>query len=182
MISLRQVGSFIWEVVKIVVISLAIIVPIRYFLIQPFYVIGASMEPNFADFNYLIIDELSFRFNPPQHGQVVVLRNPQNRSEFFIKRVIALPGETIRIEQGKVYVNDQLFDESTYLSNEVVTSSFNGDQPVTLGSNEYYVMGDNRTHSLDSRRFGPIDRSAIVGRVWVRAWPFNQFTIYNYKQ
>lgn len=175
---LRQAGSFIWEVVKIVAISLAIIIPIRYFLIQPFYVIGASMEPNFADYNYLIIDELTFRFQEPQRGEVVVLRNPQNRSEFFIKRVIGLPGDTVRIEQGKVYVNDAILDESAYLADDVVTSSFNGYQTITLNNDEYFVVGDNRTHSLDSRRFGPVHKSSIVGRVWIRAWPFNQFTIY----
>lgn len=175
---LRQAGSFIWEVVKIVTISLAIIVPIRYFLIQPFYVVGASMEPNFADFNYLIIDELTFRFHEPQYGEVVVLRNPQNRSEFFIKRIMGVPGDTLKIDQGKVYVNDVVIDESAYLSADVVTSSFNGYQTVTLQDDEYYVMGDNRTHSLDSRRFGPVQKSSIVGRVWIRAWPFNQFTIY----
>lgn len=178
MVSLRQAGSFIWEVVKIVAISLAIIIPIRYFLIQPFYVIGASMEPNFADYNYLIIDELSLRFNDPRYSEVVVLRNPENRSEFFIKRIIGVPGDSIRIDQGKVYVNDQLLDESAYLTSDVVTTAFNGNYTVTLGSEEYFVMGDNRTHSLDSRRFGPIRRSNIVGRVWIRAWPFNQFTIY----
>ncbi|MFA5994906.1 MAG: signal peptidase I [Patescibacteria group bacterium] len=174
----KQTTSFILEVVKIVVISLAIIIPVRYFLIQPFYVIGASMEPNFADYNYLIIDELSYRFNPPQRGEVIVLRNPQKPSEFFIKRLIGLPGETVKINDGKIYINDQLLDETVYLSAQVVTTSFVGYRNIKLGSDEYFVVGDNREHSQDSRRFGPIKQASIIGRVWIRVWPFTQFTIY----
>lgn len=99
----RERISFVLEIVKTVIISLAIILPIRYFLIQPFMVDGASMEPNFYNADYLIIDEISYRFKVPERGDVVVFKNPENTKEYFIKRVIGLPGETIKIQDGKVF-------------------------------------------------------------------------------
>lgn len=176
---LAQTGSFIWEVVKVVVISLAIIIPVRYFLFQPFYVKGSSMEPNFYDYEYLIIDEISYRFNGPERGDVVVLHDPRETSQYFIKRVIGLPGETVTFAGGKVYINEEEINESAYLPADVITTTFNGDLQYTLAENEYVVLGDNRTASYDSRRFGPIDKTEIVGRSWVRAWPFDRITVFD---
>ncbi|MEK9151828.1 MAG: signal peptidase I [Patescibacteria group bacterium] len=173
--------EFVAELVHIVVISLAIIVPIRYFLIQPFYVKGASMEPNFYDHEYLIIDELSYRFRPPARGDIVVFRYPLDPSQFFIKRIIGFPGERIRVENGKVSITPSgasqeiMLDESAYLG----TVFSPGDKELTLGANEYFVMGDNRSASMDSRSFGPVSRSAIVGRVWVRGWPPEKITVFS---
>src|SRR3989344_2860166 len=96
----REVVSFFWEVIKMVVLSLAIIVPIRYFLVQPFFVKGASMEDDFHNGDYVLIDELSYRFHSPERGEVVVFRFPQDPSQFFIKRIIGLPGETIQIRNN----------------------------------------------------------------------------------
>src|SRR3989344_5446608 len=106
---LRDALVFVWELVKVVLISLAIIIPVRYFLIQPFYVKGASMEPNFQDHEYLIIDEISYRFRTPERGEVIVIRNPQDRSEFFIKRIIGLPGETIQIDNDRVTITSDVY-------------------------------------------------------------------------
>ncbi len=166
---------FFVEVLQIVIISSAIIIPIRYFLVQPFYVKGASMEPNFYDHEYLIIDELSYRLRDPLRGEIVVFRYPRDPSQFFIKRVIGLPGETIEVTGGKVilfngdYPNGFTLDE-TYLG-DVRT---NGKDRVTLGEREYFIMGDNRDESLDSRSFGPIHRSDIIGRAWVRGLPLSR--------
>lgn len=174
---LKSSGSFVIEVVKIVVISLVIIIPIRYFLIQPFYVKGASMEPNFHDYEYLIIDEISYRFNEPARGDVIVLEDPRNAARFFIKRVIGLPGEQIVISDGDVYIYNEnnsdgtLLDETVYLGSLVETT---GEKDVTLGEDEFYVLGDNRSASLDSRVIGPINKGEIVGRAWLRAWPFSK--------
>ncbi|MBI2411342.1 MAG: signal peptidase I [Candidatus Kerfeldbacteria bacterium] len=168
---LENAKEFTWEVIKVVVISLAIIIPVRYFLIQPFYVKGASMEPNFHENQYLIIDELSYRFHEPYRGDVVVLHNPTDPSQFFIKRVIGLPGETIEVKNRHVYINGQEIDESAYLADTVDTF---GNKKETLGENQYYVMGDNRNESLDSRRFGSISGDSIIGRTWLRAWPPNK--------
>lgn len=175
---LAQTGSFIWEVAKVVVISLAIIIPVRYFLFQPFYVKGSSMEPNFFDYEYLIIDEISYRFHEPDRGDVVVLHDPRDTSQYFIKRVVGLPGETVTFTSGKVFINDKVLDESVYLADDVLTTTFNGDLSFTLADDEYVVLGDNRIASYDSRRFGPIHKSTLVGRSWVRAWPFDRITVF----
>src|SRR3989337_2587689 len=101
--------SFAWELFKVVLISIAVIIPIRYFLIQPFYVKGASMEPSFRDHQYLIIDELSYRLDPPQRGDVVVFRYPNDPRQYFIKRVIGLPGERIKIKDNTVYIFNEKY-------------------------------------------------------------------------
>lgn len=165
--------KFAWEVAKVVVISLAIIIPIRYFLIQPFYVKGASMEPNFFDYEYLIIDEISYRFNDPARGDVIVLKDPRNRSQYFIKRIIGLPGETVEVDDGVIEIDGEVLDEDPYL--DVATG---GDIAVTLGEGQYFILGDNRSASLDSRVFGPVDEKEIIGRVWIRAWPFTRLNVF----
>lgn len=176
-----SVGSFVVEVAKVVIISLAIIIPVRYFLIQPFYVKGASMEPNFYDNEYLVVDEISYRIGTPNRGDVVVIRNPQRESDFLIKRVIGLPGDRIEIMNGGVRItNDDnpdgiVLDETAYLSADLTTT---GIVDETLGTNQYFVLGDNRPASLDSRYFGPVVRREIIGRAWVRAWPIPRFTIF----
>ncbi len=171
---------FILEVLQIIIISSAIIIPIRYFLIQPFYVKGASMEPNFYDQEYLIVDELSFRLRGPDRGEVVVFRYPKDLSEFFIKRVVGLPGETVEVNNGNVMIyndinpNGMLLEEK-YLEGE---KTF-GKKRVTLGSGEYYVLGDNRDESLDSRSFGPIKEEHLIGRVWVRGLPISRMQTFD---
>ncbi len=169
-------GAFIIELVKIVVIALAIIIPIRTFILQPFYVKGASMEPTFYDNEYLVIDELSYRIHLPQRGDVVVLRN-QALGEFLIKRIIGLPNDRIVINDGRVsvynaeFISGAVLVEKTYLSPTVQTF---GNLDVTLTADQYFVMGDNRPASLDSRSFGPIPRQDIIGRTAVRAWPISK--------
>jgi len=168
-----KVLEFLGELIHVVIISLAIIVPIRYFLIQPFYVKGASMEPNFYDHEYLIIDEISYRFHEPERGDIVVFRYPNDPRQFFIKRIVALPGERVKISGGKVTLYDaehpegRLLDESTYLGQAFTA----GEKDITLTGDEYFLMGDNRAASLDSRIFGPVPGSFVVGRVWFRGWP-----------
>lgn len=174
----KSVSSFVVEVIKIVIISLVIIVPIRYFLIKPFYVKGASMEPTFYDHEYLVIDEISYRLGDPERGDIIVFKYSEDPSQFFIKRVIGLPGETVQISNGQVTISNQekpqgmIIDESSYLDENVTTS---GDVLVHLTSDEYFVLGDNRTYSLDSRRIGTVTRDSIIGKTWIRAWPFYKF-------
>lgn len=173
------------DFIKIVVVSLVIILPIRYFIIQPFYVKGASMEPTFHDHEYLIIDEISYRFSDPERGDIIVFRYPQNPQEYFIKRIIALPGETIEMIDGDIFIfnreNPEGFKlvESAYLSDTIKTYSIE-DEATTLKENEFFVLGDNRYASKDSRTFGPLNRSFITGRVLLRGWPFNRFTLFKY--
>ena len=164
---------FIWEILKIVIIALVIVIPIRYFLFQPFIVKGQSMEPNFENSNYLIVDELSFRFRDPQRGEVVVFRYPKNISQRFIKRIIGLPGDKIEVKAGSIMVNDQVLDESKYLPSGVQTP---GNIQTSLNENEYFVLGDNRISSFDSRQWGTLPRKNIIGRVLIRAWPITTLT------
>ncbi len=177
--------SFVLEITKIVIISLAIIIPVRYFLIQPFYVKGASMEPTFLDHEYLIIDEISYRFKDPQRGDVIVFRYPNDKRQYFIKRVIGLPGERIEIKGNKVYIyNEQwsegeAINESAYLDSNVKTP---GNQSFDLSDNEYFILGDNRVSSLDSRRFGPVKEDLIVGKVWFRGWPLDRIDVFGASQ
>jgi len=186
----------IWEIVKMVFWVVVIIVPIRVFLIQPFFVQGASMEPNFEDKQYLIVNELGYKttnvgsganslftvkpFKELRRGDVVVFRYPKNPSIFYIKRIIGLPGEKIEIKDDKVKIfnaenpNGFALDESKYLSSSVTTS---GEINQTLGE-EYFVMGDNRQYSSDSRSWGPVPEADTMGKVVLRAWPLGKAGIF----
>lgn len=189
--------GIIWEIVKMVFWVVVIIVPIRVFLIQPFFVQGASMEPNFEDKEYLIVNELGYKttnvgfgkgldfftmkpFKDFRRGDVVVFRYPKNPSIFYIKRIVGLPNEKIEISNGQVKIFNSenpdgfVLDESEYLSPSVTTS---GKINVTLG-NEYFVMGDNREYSSDSRSWGPVPKSDVMGKVVLRAWPISKATIF----
>ncbi len=176
----RSTVKFVLELLQILAISLVIIIPVRYFLIQPFYVKGASMEPNFFDHEYLIIDELSYRLNDPKRGDIVVFKYPKDEKQFFIKRVIGLPGETVEIVDGKVRIynkeqpNGFFLDETSYIDG-VFTSSR---QIVQLKEDEYYLMGDNRPDSLDSRIFGPVKRDLLIGRVALRGYPVDRWKLF----
>jgi signal peptidase I len=176
--------SFILEIVKTIIISLAIILPIRYFLIQPFLVDGASMQPNFHNRDYLIVNEISYRFTEPKRGEVIVLKNPDNTKQFFIKRIIALPGEFIKIENGNVYIKEvnasefKIINEKDYLPADLKT--FGSPDPIQLKSDEYFVMGDNRGNSRDGRVFGPLKRSLIVGKILFRGFPFKDVRVFDF--
>ncbi len=179
-INMKKFFLFVLDISKVVVLSLAIILPVRYFLIQPFYVKGASMEPNFYDHEYLIIDELSYRFQKPERGQVVVFRYPRNPQEYFIKRIIALPGEEVQIKNGEIIIFNSahpagLTLKEKYLPTDLETFS-SGESKINVGSNEYFVLGDNRNASKDSRSFGAVDYSFLTGKVLFRGWPLNRIT------
>ena len=178
---MKKIFVFIWETFKIVVISLAIIIPVRYFLIQPFFVRGASMEPNFDNGQYLVINEIGYRFEEPQRKEVVVFKYPLDPSQYYIKRIIGLPNETVEIKNNQVIIYNlespqgKILDESSYLPAGTITW---GETKVKLAKDEYFVLGDNRQASSDSRQWGVLPRENVIGRVWLRAWPFDQLTIF----
>jgi len=178
---LKKSLFFVLEIIKIVIISLAIIIPIRYFLIQPFFVNGASMEPQFHDGEYIIVDELSYRFQKPQRGEVIVFKYPKMPSQYYIKRIIGLPNEKIKIDQGKIIIfNDQnpngfLLDESDYIFTTTKTAF---SLEIKLNEKEYFVLGDNRQASSDSRTWGPLPENFIIGRTWIRAWPLDKIDVF----
>lgn len=175
--------SIFIEFIQMALIALAIVVPIRYFLIQPFYVKGASMEPNFHNHEYLIINKIIYRLDNPQRGDVVVFKYPKSLNDYFIKRVIGLPEERVKIIGTEITIYNKenpegkIFDENKFLPEEYKVEK---NVDITLEKNEYFVMGDNRGHSFDSSAegFGPLKRKFIVGKTWIRAWPFNKFTIF----
>ncbi len=181
---LKTIILFLWEIAKVAVISLVIIIPVRYFLIQPFFVRGTSMEPNFQDGEYLIVNEFGYRFSPPKRGDVIVLRCPLDPSQYYIKRVVGLPGETVEIKNGSVFIYSELYpegvklDESKYLK-DIKTP---GDLKREIHENEYFVLGDNRTASSDSRNWGVLPSEFIVGKAWIRAFPFNEFSLFKTPQ
>jgi signal peptidase I len=173
---------FIWDLVKVIVIALVIIIPIRYYVIQPFIVSGSSMQPTFQNGQYLIVNELDYHIHAPQRGDVIVFKYPLNTSEYFIKRVIGLPGEKVLISNGKVTIynsanpNGFVLDES-YLPSGLYTEATSS-TPITLSENEYFVLGDNRPASSDSRYWGDVPSDDIVGKVVLRAYPFSQISTF----
>jgi signal peptidase I len=191
------VGGFVLEIIKIIFLAFVIIVPIRVFLFQPFFVQGASMEPNFQNGQYLIVNEFGFKkttvavsdlklfsvgaFRNIARQTVVVFRYPKNPDTFFIKRIIGLPGEKIEVKNGSYKIfnkeNPDGFspDESAYLAKNTKTT---GDMVIMLKDNEYFVMGDNRAFSSDSRAWGPVTDDNISGEVLVRAWPLNERAVF----
>lgn len=177
---MKDFFSFVWETLKIVILALAIVLPIRYFIFQPFIVKGESMEPNFHQGNYLIIDEISYRFREPARGEIIVFKYPYNPSERYIKRIIGLPGETIEVKDEKVYIFDKdgketILEESAYLPETDFTF---GNLKLALAEEEYFVMGDNRPFSSDSRTWGVLPRQNIIGKVLFRLLPFNAVNQY----
>lgn len=178
----------VWDFLKIVIVAVIIIVPVRYFIFQPFVVSGYSMQPNYQTGQYLIIDELSYRFTAPVRGQVVVLKYPVDPKQFFIKRIIGLPGETIQIDNGKVKIFNQAHPEGevlseSYLPNDNLTYPHDaliigGQKTITLKADEYFALGDNRLASSDSRNWGILPRADIVGKVLIRVLPLTEFTFH----
>lgn len=165
--------SFVVDIAKIALISLLIILPIRYFVAQPFFVRGASMEPTLKDGNYLIIDELSYRLGDPSRGDIVVFHISDGSSQFLIKRIIGLPGETVEIRDGDVFIGGVELEEE-YLPDSLTTS---GVTRISLDDDDFFVLGDNRGASYDSRQWGKLEKDNIIGKAWIRAWPLSSFDI-----
>lgn len=163
-----------WEVIKTIAIAAIVVFGIRTFLFQPFLVSGASMDPNIAQNNYLIIDELTYRFREPMRGEVVVFRYPGDKSIFYIKRIMGLPNEQVDIENGVLTIDGVKIDETEYLKG----ISTSGTVHTKLSSDQYFVMGDNRSNSYDSRAWGPLEKKYVVGRALLRLFPFNRINIF----
>lgn len=169
--------NFIFETGKTLLIALVIVVPLRLYVAQPFFVRGSSMEPTYSNGDYLIIDEISFRLHEPKRGEVIVFRYPGDPSQFFIKRIIGLPGETV---SGKGRVISVRNAQGTLMLSEPYLGAPTPDdfEGITAGPNEYVVLGDNRGASSDSRRWGLLPRANIVGRVFVTVWPPEDFSVF----
>lgn len=167
------------ETLKFILTVAIIVIPIRTFVAQPFIVKGPSMDPAFATGHYLIIDELSYYFTDPKRGEVIVMKYPKGPKTYFIKRVIGLPGETVTIKDGKVSITQkdgtafELNDDFVDAKNKISDNS-----KTTLLDDEYFVMGDNRAESADSRSWGPLPRDLVVGRAFLRLLPISQIDLF----
>ncbi len=168
-----------WEFVQVIIIAAVIVLPIRYFIFQPFIVKGDSMVPNFHSGDYLIVDEISYRFSNPSRGDVIVFHYPLDESQRFIKRVIGLPGETVEVKDGKITISSQsgntvlVLNEKSYLPDLLST---NGNNKITLKADEYFVMGDNRQFSYDSRSWGVLPKKELIGRAALRLLPVDKLS------
>lgn len=160
------------EIATLVVLVVLTVVPIRLFIAQPFVVDGDSMYPTFENHDYLVIDQLSYRFSEPARGDVVVFRYPNDPSVFYIKRIIGLPGETVHIKSGQVTVTrkdgTELALDESYVVHEDATYTLDS----IVGEAQYFVMGDNRPRSSDSRVWGMLPKENIMGRAYLRIFPF----------
>lgn len=176
-IIVRKIVNFFLDFLETTVVALSIFVVIYLFFVQPHEIKGNSMEPNFHNNEYILTDKISYRFHEPKRGDVVIFKAPENPDVDYIKRVIGLPGEKVKIHSGSVYVNDKKLEE-VYLND--VTSVISGNTmqdnvDLIVPEDKYFVMGDNRQHSSDSRAFGPIPFNSIIGRAVMRYWPINEF-------
>jgi signal peptidase I len=168
------------DIIKFALIALLIVLPIRAFVAQPFIVRGSSMVPTFENGEYLIVDQLSYHLHAPARGDVIIMRYPKDTSVFFIKRIIGLPGETVEIQGKQIIIRrgtdspaitlDESFIDPSRMSNEYAT--------YKLGPDDYFVMGDNRIASSDSRAWGPLPKEDIVGHAFLRLFPPSRIELF----
>ncbi len=175
----KKEDSSFKELIKYGIIALVVVIPFRIFIAQPYVVDGSSMDPTFKNADYLIVDQLSRRFEVPERGSVVIIRYPKDPSKFFIKRLIGFPNEKIVIKSGKVSIYDDTNNKNGLELNEpYIFFSKKEDFSIQLGNNEYFVMGDNRAGSSDSRIWGPLPRENIIGTPLLRLLPINKISLF----
>ena len=157
---------------------LAVVIIVRVFIAQPFIVSGTSMVPTFQNSNYLIVDEVSYRFHEPQRGDVIIFHPPIEMSSYYIKRIIGLPGDTVTVQNGVVTVSNKDHPAGMILTEPYITTDTLAENVTTVvPAGQYFVMGDNRPASFDSRKWGLLPKQNIVGRALVRLFPFSGFAI-----
>ncbi len=171
--------SYLKDILVFALLAIIIVIPIRTFIAQPFLVSGVSMDPTFKTHDYLIINEISYYFREPKREEVVVMKYPLDTSTFFIKRIIGLPLETITVKNGEITVINKDNPKGFKIDSKYVIDKHKSFESfsVTLGPTEYFVMGDNRKESSDSRFWGPLPRKDIIGTPIIRLFPFNKIEI-----
>jgi signal peptidase I len=173
----KQLFSFFTDIFETIIIALAIFLVVYLFLVQPHRVQGDSMLPNFKNGELILTDKISYRIRQPQRGEVIVFKAPYDKSKDFIKRIIALPGEKIKIENGEIFINNKRLAES-YLPSSIIVqggSYIREGEELIVPKDSLVVFGDNRAHSSDSREFGPIPEKDIIGKTFFVYWPPNAF-------
>lgn len=175
--SLHAAWIFFWDLAKVFIVAFGLVwFVIRPYVAEPFIVSGSSMFPNFHNRDYLVIEKMTYHRNSPKHGEIIVFRYPYQQKQYFIKRIIGLPGDSVRIGDGKVYVTDSVTGKESevnesYLPEGTFTAITGNASVWHLGPDQYFVMGDNRGASSDSRVWGVLPKSLIVGKAWLRVLP-----------
>jgi signal peptidase I len=165
-----------WDLLKFALIALVIVVPIRMFVAQPFVVSGESMVPTFHDGEYLIVDELSYIIGNPHRGEVIIFRYPGDPKRFFIKRIIGMPNEEISVKNGVVTIINSENPNGFSLTEPYINENFNTTDSFKTGADEFFVMGDNRNRSSDSRTWGTLPSKLIIGRAYLRLLPIKEIS------
>ena len=178
-----SIGKFILSFLETIVVALVISVVLYLFIMTPHEVVGNSMHPTYKNGEYLMANKILYKISEPKRGDVIIFK--YSSTQDFIKRVIGLPGDTVMLKDGKMYINDTLLDESDYLSESVYTNGgefLKEGDIIEVPERRYFVCGDNRPHSSDSRAFGPIDEKDIKGKAWIVYYPFNVFRLVKHEQ
>jgi len=172
-------SGFFKELIKFTLIAFLVVVPFRYFVAQPFIVNGASMDPTFHTGEYLIVDQLSYRtFEDPQRGEVIIFRYPEDPSKFFIKRIVGLPGETIEMRGNIITITNDENPSGFSIEENYIIHTKSDTLKVELEEDEFFVLGDNRASSSDSRIWGPLKQEFIIGRPIIRLFPLNRLQLF----
>jgi len=173
-----SIGKFVYSLIETILVALVLAIVLYLFIMTPHEVLGSSMHPTYKNGEFLMANKITYKFSEPRRGDVIIFKYSDTQD--FIKRIIGTPEDEIMIKDGKIYINGSLLDESVYLDSSVITnggSYIHEGQSIILGENEYFVCGDNRTNSSDSREFGPIEMTQIKGKAWIVYFPFNQFRL-----
>ncbi|NMC09226.1 signal peptidase I [Candidatus Microgenomates bacterium] len=171
---LASIGKFIFSFIETIVIALVISVVLYLFVMTPHEVVGRSMDPTYKDGEYLMANKILYDVLSPKRGDVIIFKYSETQD--FIKRIIGLPGETVGLQDGRIYINGKILDESGYLNNAIYTNGsdyLHEGETIALEDDEYFVCGDNRPHSSDSRTFGPITKDQIKAKAWLVYFPFS---------
>lgn len=166
--------EFALDFLETIIVSLAIFVVLYVFAIQPHQVKGLSMYPTFHDGEYLLTNKITYRFNDPNYGDIIIFKAPYHEDLDYIKRIVALPGDKVKLQGGKFFLNGEVLNEDSYLSSDVMTLEerfLKEGVEIVVPDETYFVAGDNRPHSSDSRDFGPVPEKNIIGKAWFRYWP-----------
>jgi signal peptidase I len=174
---IKRAIAAVFDFLQGIVVILAVMVMIYLFIMSPQEINGQSMDPTFHNGEYILTNKIEFKLINPKRGEIVIFKSPQNKDIDYIKRIIGLPGERLKLVNSSFYINDVKLDESSYLTPDVITyagSFLHENEEITVAEGKYFVCGDNRQHSSDSREFGPIAVDDFIGRAIFRYWPFSR--------
>lgn len=176
----KRLGAFVLDILQVIVFAVALFLFVYLLILQPHKIKGNSMEPNYHNGQFLLTDKVSYRFNEPARGDIVVFKAPPDFKDEFIKRIVGVPGDKLSVRSGKIYLNGKVLEEE-YIPASMQTSAGNftlNGKVVTVPADSYFTAGDNRPHSFDSRAWGFVEKDKITGRAWVIYWPISDIGVF----